>query len=60
MEEYIDVVDDGGNLTGKREPKSIAHKNGDRHKAVHVWIINFKGELLIQRRSPIKENHPSL
>lgn len=60
MEEYIDIVDGGGNLTGKKELKSLAHKNGDRHKTVHIWIINSKGELLIQRRSPTKENHPNL
>jgi len=60
MEEYIDVVDDNGKLTGERKLKSLAHKNGDRHKTVHVWIINPKGELLIQRRAPIKENHPNM
>jgi isopentenyl-diphosphate delta-isomerase type 1 len=60
MEECIDIVDDAGNLTGEKELKSLAHKNGDRHKTVHIWIINSKGELLIQRRSPAKENHPNL
>jgi isopentenyl-diphosphate delta-isomerase type 1 len=60
MEEYIDVVDDKGNPTGERKLKSLAHKNGDRHKTVHIWIMNTSGDLLIQRRSPTKENHPNL
>lgn len=60
MEEYIDVLDGSGNPTGKQELKSLAHKNGDRHRVVHIWILNPKGELLIQRRSPVKENHPNM
>jgi len=60
MEEYIDVLDDTGKPTGKRELKSIAHRDGDRHRTVHIWIVNPKGELLIQRRSPNKENHPNM
>lgn len=60
MEEYIDIVDDKGNPTGEKKLKSLAHKNGDRHKTVHIWIMNTKGELLIQRRAPTKENHPNL
>jgi isopentenyl-diphosphate delta-isomerase type 1 len=60
IEEYIDIVDDGGNPTGERKLKSLVHKEGSRHKTVHVWIINSKGELMIQRRSPMKENHPNL
>ena len=60
MEEYIDVLDDKGNLTGKQKLKSAVHRDGDRHKTVHVWIINPEGKLLIQRRAPIKENHPNM
>lgn len=60
MEEYIDIVDDNGNPTGERKLKSLSHKNGDRHKTVHVWIMNPKGELLVQRRAPTKENHPNM
>ncbi|HEY5221177.1 MAG TPA: NUDIX domain-containing protein [Candidatus Paceibacterota bacterium] len=60
MEEYIDIVDASGNPTGEKKLKSLAHKNGDRHKTVHIWIINLKGELLIQRRSLAKENYPNL
>jgi isopentenyl-diphosphate delta-isomerase len=40
--------------------KSEVHRDGDWHGAAHVWILNRKGEILIQRRSPTKENWPNL
>ncbi len=60
MEEYVDVLDSSGNLTGENKLKSEVHRDGDWHKAVHVWIINPKGELLIQKRSAIKDNLPNM
>lgn len=59
MAEYIDVLDNTGKMTGERKLKSAAHRDGNRHKSVHIWIMNPKGELLIQRRTPTKENHPN-
>ncbi|MCM2339503.1 MAG: NUDIX domain-containing protein [Burkholderiales bacterium] len=57
--EYIDICDSDGNLLGKIESKEEVHKNGYWHKAAHVWILNSKKELLIQKRSPLKDNHPN-
>ncbi|MEI7810241.1 MAG: NUDIX domain-containing protein [bacterium] len=56
MEEYIDIYDNEGNLLGKKTRKE-SHENGFWHKTVHVWIINSKGEVLIQKRSTQKENN---
>lgn len=53
--EYIDIIDENGNLTEKKEERSIIHKNGLWHKTIHVWIINDNNELLIQQRSSNKE-----
>jgi len=58
--EYIDILDKDGNKTGLTKPKPEIHKNGDWHRASHIWIINFQNELLIQRRSSTKENYPNL
>ncbi len=58
--EYVDVLDDNGNTIGQTKAKSEVHRDGDWHKAVHVWIINSKSELLIQKRASIKENHPNI
>lgn len=58
-DEIFDVLDKDGNFTGKIKPRKEVHQNGDWHKAVHVWIINSKNELLIQKRSPNKDIAPN-
>jgi len=56
--EYIDIVDENNIATGEVEEKGIVHTNGKFHRTAHVWILNDKKELLIQRRSATKETHP--
>ena len=58
--EYVDVLDSSGRRVGRRKPRSEVHRDGDWHGATHVWILNTKGQILIQRRSPTKENWPNL
>jgi isopentenyldiphosphate isomerase len=29
------------------------------HRSVHVWIVNSKNEVLVQKRSPFVDNHPN-
>ena len=50
MEEYFDILDENGKKTGKTKLRKEVHKDGDWHKAVHVWIINDKNEILLQRK----------
>ena len=59
MEEYLDVVDDNNNITGKTEKKSYIHKNGIWHREVACWIMNNEGEILVQKRAKTKEHAPS-
>ena len=58
--EYIDILDESGSKTGQIKSKPDIHRDGDWHRAVHIWILNSRNELLIQRRSPAKENYPNL
>ena len=58
--EYIDVLDKQGNKTGESKPKPDIHRDGDWHRSVHVWVINSKGELLIQQRSMLMDSYPGL
>jgi len=58
--EYIDTITPDGRLTGESRPRDEIHKNGIWHRSVHIWILNNKEELLIQRRSLEKESHPGL
>jgi isopentenyldiphosphate isomerase len=56
--EHFDVLNEDGEKTGHRKPRKDVHRDGDWHRAVHVWIINGKGELLLQRRAKEKEAYP--
>jgi len=58
--EYVDVLDSSGRPVGKMKPKSGVHRDGEWHGAAHLWILNRGGQILIQRRSPTKENWPNL
>lgn len=59
MEEFFDVLNEKGIFTGKVETREICHKEGLWHKAVVVFIINSKGQVLLQRRSPNKRMWPN-
>lgn len=58
-EELFDILDEYGNKTGLTKPRSAVHRDGDWHRAVHIWIVNNEGEILLQRRAPDKDTHPN-
>ena len=58
--ELIDVLTPDGRPTGVRKSKSEIHRDGDWHRAAHIWILSSDGRILLQRRSPRKENNPNL
>lgn len=58
-EEYFDILDEHGNKTDRIKPRSEVHRDGDWHRAVHIWIIDNRGEILLQRRAPDKDTHPN-
>lgn len=60
MEEFFDVLNEKGNFTGKTESREKCHKEGLWHKAVVVFIINSKNQVLLQRRSPNKRMWPNM
>ena len=60
MIEYFDILDEQGHKTGKTKARSEVHRDGDWHKAVHIWIVNDKDEILLQKRSPNKDSHPNM
>ena len=59
-EELFDIYDENGNSLGISKPRSEVHTNGCWHRAVHIWILNSQGQLLIQKRAAIKQSHPDL
>ncbi len=56
--EYVPVCDEQGKLTGEIKSRSDVHRNGDWHPTVDVWLLNSRGELLLQQRSAQKEGNP--
>ncbi len=56
--EYLDIYDSQGNSLGITKSREEAHSKGLWHRAAHVWIINSKKELLIQKRSHQMDDHP--
>ena len=57
--EYIDIFDENNNPIGEKKEKQQAHEDGNFHRTAHVWIINDKNELLLQKRSTRKKSHPN-
>ena len=57
--EYIDIFDENNNPIGEVKEKQQAHEEGDFHRTAHIWIINDKKELLLQKRSATKKTHPN-
>ena len=58
--EYLDILDENGDKTGKIKLRNEVHHDGDWHKAVHIWIINNNGEILLQRRCASKDSYPNM
>ena len=58
--EYFDILDENGNKTGKIKLRKEVHRDGDWHKAVHIWIINNNGDILLQRRCATKDSNPNM
>jgi isopentenyldiphosphate isomerase len=60
MQEQIDVLNEDGTFTGVVKDKEQIHIDGDWHRAVHIWFVNSKNEVLLQRRAKTKINHPDM
>jgi len=58
--ELIDVLTPEGAPAGLTKTKAEVHRDGDWHRAAHVWIVASEGRFLLQRRSLRKENYPGL
>jgi len=55
-----EVLDETGIPTGKLADKSAVHTQQLWHGVVNVWVVNSKGELLMQLRAPGVELSPSV
>jgi isopentenyl-diphosphate delta-isomerase type 1 len=56
-DELFDVVDAEDRVIGQ-ERRSRVHARKLAHRAVHVFVFNSRGQLLVQRRSASKDEFP--
>ena len=56
-EEIFDGCDGDDRVIGQA-PRSEVHRRGLLHRAVHIFVFNSRGELLLQRRSATKDEFP--
>lgn len=57
--ELIDIVDENNELTGQVEERWIAYSKGLWRRTVSCWIMNEKGEILLQKRTATKRRNPN-
>lgn len=57
--ELLDVFNRENTKKLREEERDIVHKNSLWHRQVAIWVMNDNGEVLLQRRSPLKKQHPN-
>lgn len=59
--ELFDIVHADGSPTGRTKPRGEVHRDGDWHRAVHVWVYGVDrdgGYLLMNQRGRFKDTWP--
>lgn len=57
--EVFDVVDENDRVID-RKTRGEVHANKLLHRAVHVFVFNKRGDILLQLRSMLKDAHPGV
>ncbi len=59
-EERFDLLNEDGSLKGVSKARSLVHRDGDLHRAVHIWVLarGNPPKLLLQKRSEEKDTFP--
>lgn len=60
MEEFFDILNENGEYLNEVQTRDKCHKEGLWHKAIAVFIINSKGQVLLQKRSSNKKMWPNM
>jgi isopentenyl-diphosphate Delta-isomerase len=56
-DELLDVVDED-NRVMRQAPRREVHVNGDLHRSIHLFLVNDRREILLQKRSQWKPDWP--
>lgn len=58
--EYFDVLDENGNKKGEIKLREKVHSDGDWHRGTIIFVVNSKGEIVLQKRSANKDSNPNM
>jgi isopentenyl-diphosphate Delta-isomerase len=58
--ELLDIIHPDGTPTGVAKERAAAHRDGDWHRAAHLWIVTTDLRVLLQRRALTKDTWPGL
>jgi isopentenyldiphosphate isomerase len=56
-DEIFDIVNDRDEVIGQL-PRRQVHREGHKHRAVHILVFNARKEIFLQKRSMKKDTHP--
>jgi isopentenyl-diphosphate delta-isomerase type 1 len=56
-DEMFDIVNDNDEVIGQM-PRRIVHRDGHKHRAVHVLVFDSRGRIFLQKRSMAKDTFP--
>ena len=54
-DETLEVLDETGLPTGALKARAAVHRDGDWHRAFHLWVVHPDGCVLLQRRAKTKD-----
>lgn len=60
MSDMIDVLSPSGLRTGEILPRAEIHRLGKYHRAVHLYLFNYKNQVLLQKRALTVDHFPGL
>ena len=60
MSNLIDVLSSTGLRTGEILSRAEVHRQGKYHRAIHLYILNAKNEILLQKRALTVDNAPGM
>jgi 16S rRNA (adenine1518-N6/adenine1519-N6)-dimethyltransferase len=58
-DEIFDIVNDRDEVIGQL-PRRIVHRDGHKHRAVHVLVFDSRGRIFLQKRSMTKDTFPGV
>ncbi len=56
----MDVLDEDGLRTGEALPREAIHRLGKIHRAVHLYLFDTQGNILLQKRSNNVDHYPNM